>query len=434
MKIIHTADWHFREKDHDEIYKCVRYIADRAAIEQPDLIIISGDITDSRHLDLDSRSARSILEIISFMLDVAPVAIVIGTPSHDGKASLALRSCRGKHPILVSDRPEQFGYFNKEKRFYNIKRVDFEIDELDFVITQIPQPTKQYFVNDMSIEDTDKAISNAMDAIFASFGGAAEKFENIPHIVNGHGQIGGAFISETQQLIGRDIEISKSQLSILNADLICYGHLHLRQDMGDYILYAGSPTRMNHGETEDKGFWIHKLLDSGQLSVAEFIKTPARYLHDAKFDLTNKKDDIDIMPTIESMCEGIAEDYSDWGCKITITVWQDEAKTVSRSAIEDLLCEYNAQTMIVNIVRKPRETVRAEKVLEAENLPDKIKAMAELRGEKIDDSILNKAALLESGEKEPWKCESYSINNVDVFINGKKVVPCSEDVISISQD
>ena len=70
MKILHTGDWHFREKDHDEIYKCVRFIADQAKEEQPDLICISGDITDSRQLNLDSRSARSIFGIISLMLDI----------------------------------------------------------------------------------------------------------------------------------------------------------------------------------------------------------------------------------------------------------------------------------------------------------------------------------------------------------------------------
>ena len=105
MKVIHTADWHFREKDYDEIYKCVMYVLTYIVFNKPDLVVISGDITDSKNLSFDSRSARSILHIISDMLDTAPVAIVIGTPSHDGKSALALRECRGKYPILVSDMP-----------------------------------------------------------------------------------------------------------------------------------------------------------------------------------------------------------------------------------------------------------------------------------------------------------------------------------------
>jgi DNA repair exonuclease SbcCD nuclease subunit len=412
MKVIHTADWHFREKDHSEIYKCVRYIADRAAMENPDLIVISGDITDSRHLDLDSNSARSILEIISFMLDVAPVAIVIGTPSHDGKAALALRECKGVYPILVSDMPGQWVYNNGGVgKFDKINSDTCQVNSDAFLLTQIPQPTKQYFITDLSIEDTDKAISQAMDSILASFGSVAEKFDSIPHIVNGHGQIGGAFISETQQLIGRDIEVSKSQLAMLNAHLICYGHIHKAQRMGNNAFYAGSPTRMNHGETEDKGFYVHKLdFPDSTWKDSDFIKTPAIYLHESKIDLTKETahpekmtDNIDIMTGLNDMCELLVEDHDNWGCKITITAWQDESKTISKPEIEKLLLSHGAQSTMVNIIRKPRDTVRSQAVLEADMLPDKIMAMAELRGEKVSDSILDKAALLESGETEPWK-------------------------------
>lgn len=405
MKIIHTADWHFREKDHDEINKCTRYIADRALKEEPDLIVISGDITDLKNLKLDSKSARSIFEIISLMLDIAPVAIVIGTPFHDGKAALALRTCRGKYPILVSDMPGQFIYSEKEWTYVNDPYGPKSNPE--FILSQIPQPTKQYFITDMSIEDSDTAISNGMDSIFASFGAVAEKFNTIPHIVNGHGQIGGAFISETQQLIGRDIEVSKAQLKMLNADLICYGHVHKAQDMLDGVFYAGSPTRMNYGETEVKGFYLHTVgVTDGEhpdYFQSEFIETPVIYLHDAKFDLTMEYEDFSLMQAIENMCEGLQEDYDDWGCKVTITAWQNEAVIISQAKIEKMLSEYGASRVKVSLIRKPREIVRAVKVLEADTLPDKIDAMAELRGETISESILEKAAFLESGEKELWE-------------------------------
>lgn len=418
MKVLHTADWHFNERDYDEIYKCVSHIVYESNAIKPDLFCISGDITDSKNLSFDSRSARAILHIISDMLNIAPVAIVIGTPSHDGHASLALRECRGKYPILVSDMPEQFIY-NSDGFFDRINNDTCPVGNDSFLVSQIPQPTKQYFINDMSIENSDNAISNAMDSIFASFGSVAEKFNTIPHIVNGHGQIGGAFISETQQLTGVDIEVSKSQLKMMNSELICYGHIHKAQDMGDGIFYAGSPTRMNHGETEEKGFYVHNLkifehlndstayeeivedIDNVRYSLeSEFIKTPAIYLHDAKFDMTKNSE---ILPVWELWCESLQEDYDDWGCKITITAWQDEASLIIPSKIEKMLFEYGAKRAKVLLIRKPRETVRAEKVLEAETLPDKIKAMGELRGEDVKKSILEKAALLESGEPEPWE-------------------------------
>ena len=416
MKVLHTADWHFREKDHDEIYKCVRFIVDRAIEEKPDLICISGDMTDSRLLNLDSRSARSIFSIIQSMLDIAPVAIVIGTPSHDGKAALALRECRGKYPILVSDMPGQYYYERNFKQWLSIDEPMGKSFRPWFIITQIPQPTKQYFINDLSIEDTEKAIGEAMGIMIAGFGHKAASFDNVPHIANGHGQIGGAFISETQQLIGHDIEVSKAQLNTLNADLVCYGHIHKAQDMGDGIFYSGSPTRMNHGETENKGFYLHnikydRLMDDGsgfgEFNVldltSKFIQTPAIYLHDAKFDLTKEIFTLGFLSVLESMCEGISADHDEWGAKITITAWQDDAKNINKSEIEDELISWGASRIAVAIIRKPRETVRAERVLEADTLPEKLEAMAELRGEKLLPGIIEKAKAIEAGEKEPWK-------------------------------
>lgn len=417
MKVLHTADWHFREKDHDEITKCVGFILDYARRNKPDLICISGDITDSKNLNFDSRSARTIFYIINCLLDYAPVAIVIGTPSHDGHAALALRECRGKYPILVSDMPGQYGYIEGCNcgGWPTIEEIEREGLFPEFILTQIPQPTKQFFINDLSIEDTEKAIGDAMGTMFSAFGYKAAPFDNIPHIVNGHGQIGGAFISETQQLIGHDIEVSKTQLDTLNADLVCYGHIHKAQDMGGGIFYSGSPTRMNHGETEGKGFYIHdvkfdRFADDGsgfgEFNVLDltstFIQTPAIYLHDAKFDFTKEENDIDLLTTIESMCEGIGADHDEWGVKVTITAWQDDAKNINKSEIEDDLIKFGASRVSVSIIRKPRETVRAERVLEADTLPDKLKAMAELRGEDISPGVIDKAKSIEAGEKDPW--------------------------------
>lgn len=408
MKIFHTGDWHFREKDHDEIYKCVRFIVDKAIEEKPDLICISGDMTDSRLLNLDSKSARSIFNIIQSMLDIAPVAIVIGTPSHDGKAALALRECRGKYPILVSDMPGQFCYdaAMDEERWVNIDEIKHE-DVFMFMLTQIPQPTKQYFINDLSIEDTEKAIGEAMGIMLAGFGHMAASFDNIPHIANGHGQIGGAFISETQQLIGHDIEVSKAQLDTLNACLVCYGHIHKAQDMGDGIFYSGSPTRMNHGEIEDKGFYIHSFynhLIKGVISKeSEFIKTPARKMIGIKSDYTKDSNEIPLHKYIDSMDSMEKNLYEGCHVKFELKGWQDDLANISQDQIKNKFYDAGADHVIVNLIRVPRETVRAERVLAAETLPEKLEAMAELRGEKLLPSIIEKAKVIEAGEKEPWK-------------------------------
>ena len=405
LKILHTADWHFRGKDLEEIEKCVRFIVTKAREEKPNLIVVSGDITDSRSLQLESKAAQVIFQIISEMLDIAPVAIVTGTPSHDGKTALALRSCKGKYPILVSDMPGQFGYYKHNLKWYNMEDGFFTPFHMEpnFIITQIPTPTKQYFVNDMNVEDSDNAIAEAMGIMFAGFGQHAGLYKGVPHIANGHISVGGAFISETQQLIGRDIEVSRGQLETLNADVVCLGHIHKAQQIGENIFYAGSPARMNHGEKEEKGFYIHTLVEyenPQELDEYEFIQTPARNLLEIKEDYTKPASPSLPDRRIENIFAD--EELRDASLKITFTMWQDEAATINQAEIEKSFLDAGCHDVKLLLIRKPRETVRSEKVLEAETLPDKLEAMAELRGENIDTDVIRKAGALESGMDKPW--------------------------------
>ena len=406
MNIYHTADWHFNEKNHDEVKKCLDFMVDHMTNYQEtiDLILISGDITDSRFINFDSRSCRTIFNLVNRMLSMAPVAIVTGTESHDGKVALALKECKGKYPVLVSDMPEQFVYVN-ENIWVEVSKIAFpEHVNAKFMLTQLPQPTKQYFVNEMSIEDSDKAISKAMDSILTSF----MTFQDIPHIVNGHFQVGGAFISETQQMIGRDIELSTSQLAMLNADLICLGHIHKQQKLGNNIFYAGSPTRMNFGEKEDKGFYVHSVMEGSDAlptcNVHDFIKTPARMMLEIKIDFTraNNKSELEMLKQILHSTHNDSE-LNNSDLKITLTVWQDEAKAINQAELKESFIDAGCNNVKLILIRKPREAVRAERVLAADTLPDKLVAMAELRGEEVSASILDKAGRLESGENEPWK-------------------------------
>ena len=86
----------------------------------------------------------------------------------------------------------------------------------------------------------------------------------------------------------------------------------------------------------------------------------------------------------------------------------------SKAEIEKEIINWGASRYpIVSIIRKPRETVRAEKVLEAETLPEKLEAMAELRGEEVSGSILEKATSLESGEQQPWIMDKKLVKHSD---------------------
>lgn len=397
LKVLSTGDWHFRDKDHDEILRCCEFIVESARKDKPDVIVHSGDVTHSEFLKLDSRSARSIFRLFVKLRNIAPVAVIIGTKSHDGTVSKALESTGGKYPIIVSEYTEQIGYYEwlDKKIFGPINSEEFYDITPEFIISQIPQPTKKYFVNNLTIEDSDEAIQNAMELMFVGFNHEADKF-NCPHVVNMHIQVGGCYISEHQQLIGRDIEVSKKQLNLLNADVICLGHIHKQQQISENAFYPGSPTRMNHGETEIKGFYYQMISDDKLKS--EFIETPARQMFSIKEDFTKENNPIAELYMVLYTYSSV--ELENAHIKVVLTVWQDEAKHINESDIKKFYLDAGALECKVSIMRKPRETVRSSKVCDAISLPDKLGAMAELRCEEISNDIIDKANSLELNQMD----------------------------------
>ncbi len=369
MKILHLGDIHARDKDIDEVKKCLDFVIEAAKDEKVDCIINGGDTFDSKDIKLDSQSARLIIKTISEMADICPIFIVKGTESHDGMTPEILAYAKGKHKIHVATMPMQ------------IKSLD-----PDIIVSMVPQPTKQYF-NHGDIQSSNEAISCAMSSIFAGFGAQAADYK-LPHILVYHGSISGAKLSNSQTLIGMDIEVSIDQLKLSNADLILCDHIHLPQELSDNIFYSGSLYANNYGEMHKHGFYIHTL-DGHKLIESKFIETPIKKLVRFQSDFTNPDNETHVMTAGE-----VAGAY----VRYDITVWQDEAAAINKSDIEAYARELGAIDVDIRIIRLPRETVRSESVLKVNSLRDKIKAMADLRGETVSEAVLKKADILEFGE------------------------------------
>lgn len=265
FKVIHTADWHIRDKDIEEQKKCLNYLIEIAQEERPDLIIHAGDVLDQRGVQLDTEAVKLVFQTFSELAEIAPVAVIIGTPSHEGAATEVLSHIKARYPVHVSTRPEQLYLclgalkpneigFTKELSAFN----GTIINPPKAVISLAPAPTKQFFANNSDIKTSDMEIAGEMSKMFAGFAAQADAYV-APHVLVGHWQTDGALVSETQMLTGIDISLSKEQMSLGNFDLICLGHLHEKQQIGNNIFYSGSITGLNWGETTDKGFFIHEL-------------------------------------------------------------------------------------------------------------------------------------------------------------------------------
>ena len=196
-------------------------------------------------------------------------------------------------------------------------------------------------------------------------------------------------MSDTQQLIGVDIEVSTDQLGLANTTLNMLGHIHYGQKIDDKTFYSGSLYRTDFGETEDKGFWIHELSTTG-LQGSAFIKTPTRKLYKLKYDFTNSQNGFRV-PFTSEMLNGIKDAI----VQVELKVFEDEVSKIDRDDLELHLAEakeYSAP----KIIRVPRTNIRSERLLKLRILREKLIEQARLRGEEVPESILKKADVLES--------------------------------------
>jgi len=390
MKILHTADWHLRDKDIEECEKCLNFLVDTAKAEAVGMVVIAGDIFDSQDVKMDSRAAKLVALKISELADICPVAMVIGTPSHDGNAPEVLRHVQGKRPIHVASTPTQLLLYGG--KFYPTVSDGYSPSlggfTPDAVLSLIPQPTKQFFQTQAGIADSDKEIGAAMSALFAGFGAQAEQY-HAPHVLVGHWNVSGSALSNGQTLVGLDIEISVDQMMLAQPELICLGHIHKSQKLGICAFYPGSLYHQSWGEMENKGFFIHEVQED-ILDSSVFVETPTKKLTRFNHDFTNGSTQEEIRP------ESVTGSY----VRIDYKVWQDEAGTIDKEAITERLKAAGALDVDIRLVRIPRQNVRSEAVLKTEHLRDKIQKMAELKGEEVEWSVLMKAESLEGRASE----------------------------------
>jgi DNA repair exonuclease SbcCD nuclease subunit len=401
MKILHTADLHARDKDIDECRKVVNHLIDYAHARSGglDLIVIAGDLTDRNDVRMDSDTARLIVDTISDLSMTAPVAILTGTKSHDGNIPTLLSKVKSYCPVYVASYPEQIVLTAKGD--LEAPYAIFENDHPVALISFIPTPTKQYFSQQGDIEFTDQAVGEAMTSLFANFGANAAHL-GLPHILIGHWQVGGSYISETQQLIGRDIEISTDQIMSAKPTVACLGHIHMRQQISSYpIFYSGSLYAKDFGELDPKGFYIHTI-EHGSLPTSQFIQGPSRKMVKLSHNFTlNEEGLLEFDATMDLMMHGlIVEEAAGSHIRIELQAWQDEREMIDREKIEKFFLSAGAESVDVRIIPVPRQNARAKKVLEVRRLREKIEARAEITGDNLTDGILQKCDAIEETARE----------------------------------
>jgi len=239
IQCAHTGDIHLEEDRYfGDTAQCLEWFVSDAMRAQVDLFAINGDLTTYKQT-IQERNFW--IDMLIRMADHAPVVLVAGNHGKelDGDLHVFARA-RAKHAIYLSTEPEFIELGN-------------------LAVATFPYPRKADWVG----TPQEQGMQDAFVAQLEEFNGRFARRPDHFRLFFGHFGVAGARISTGQPLVGRCAEYPLDPLRRLTAQYIGLSHVHLRQELAPRIWYAGSLSRCDYSETEEKGYNLVTLEQPG---------------------------------------------------------------------------------------------------------------------------------------------------------------------------
>jgi DNA repair exonuclease SbcCD nuclease subunit len=255
FRFAHAGDFHLDEDRYfADTAQCLEWFVADAIQASVDLFLINGDLTTYK---ATIKERNFWVDRLVEMANHAPVILVAGNHGAELEGDLyVFGRAKGKHPIYLCTEP-QF----------------LELGEA--AVAVFPYPRKAVMAgNEHSLGET---FVQQLDEF-------NQRFEQRPgcyKLFFGHFGVAGARVSSGQPLVGRCAEYPLDPLRCLKAQYVGLSHIHLRQQLAPHVWYAGSLSRCDYSEVEDKGYHLVTLRapelcpDLADLDV-EFRVSPTR--------------------------------------------------------------------------------------------------------------------------------------------------------------
>jgi DNA repair exonuclease SbcCD nuclease subunit len=257
LRFAHAGDFHLDE-DHyfADTAQCLEWFVADAIRASVDLFVIDGDLTTYK---ATIKERNLWVDGLVEMANHAPVILIAGNHGAELEGDLyVFARAKGKHPIYLCTEPEFI-----------------ELGEA--VVAVFPYPRKAEMAgNEHSLGET---FARQLDEFNQRF----EERLGCYKLFFGHFGVAGARVSNGQPLVGRCAEYPLDPLRNLKAQYVGLSHVHLRQQLAPRIWYAGSLSRCDYSEVEDKGYHLVTLNrpdlhpDLSDLTI-EFRRSPTRQM------------------------------------------------------------------------------------------------------------------------------------------------------------
>lgn len=280
MKILHTADWHLGayvgpqcddpRKRMENTIKCLDRLVETARREQPDIILVCGDIWHVAKTwnDRGNIELRVAADYLDKLKEIAFVVVLYGTPNHDSHEMF-------NSLVRICGDDESNCCFLDEPDICTIHTKSGPIQ-----IAGLPGFDKGHFraqFPGLSAEEENQVFTQQLTQILQGL--SAQVDPNIPSVLMAHHTVVGCELDNGQHVFqANEVVLPAGALDASAFDLVCLGHIHRAQRVeacNKQVYYSGSIDAFTFNDEEHiKGFWIHDTDFPG--TGHGFYETPAR--------------------------------------------------------------------------------------------------------------------------------------------------------------
>ena len=230
FKFSHSGDFHIDEDRYfGDTARCIEWFVEDGIRQGTNLFVLNGDLTTYKQT---IRERKFWVDAIIRMADHAPVLLVAGNHGRELENDLyPLAKVKGKNPVFMCTQPDFI-----------------ELDQA--AIAVFPYPRKEEFAG----AGENGSLAHAYIEKLQEFNRQFEQRQDSYRLFFGHFGLAGARVSSGQPLVGRCAEYPLEPLLNLRAQYVGLSHIHLRQQLGPRIWYAGSLSRCDYSEVEEKGY------------------------------------------------------------------------------------------------------------------------------------------------------------------------------------
>ena len=307
FKVCHAGDFHLDEDRYfADTAQCLKWFVADAVQASVDLFVINGDLTTYK---ATIKERNFWVDMLVEMANHAPVILVAGNHGAELEGDLyVFGRAKGKRPIYLFTEPEF-------------------IELGDSTIAIFPYPRKA------ELAGNEQSLGEAFARQLDEFNHRFEQRPGSYKLFFGHFGVAGARVSSGQPLVGRCAEYPLDPLRRLKAQYVGLSHVHLRQQLAPRAWYAGSLSRCDYSEVEDKGYHL-VTLNSPELR-------PDLFDLDVEFRLSPTRRMVEIHATCENgdlrLPDGLDPvTLKDSRVKLVVTVPNGPDHLLSREQQENL--------------------------------------------------------------------------------------------------